>query len=799
MKVDLHIHSRYSERAPEWLFRRVGLAESYSEPKALYDSLCGRGMNLVTITDHHRIEGCLEIADRPGVFLSEQISARFPEDRCVVQMLVWGINEEEHRDLQEVRKNIYDLQKYMVNKQLAHAVAHPLYRFDDKFGLRHLEKLLLLFRHFEGMNGYRNGLLSEVTQETFRSLTREKLEEFANRHSLEPTHLEPWRKVFTGGSDDHGGIYAGMAYTEVQGSRGWEDFLNGVRKGDCTTGGRGGNPLTFSHSLNNNLRQFLNGKIGGVKGSKFFGKAFSRFMEGKDPTDLSWADKFGFIAEGLATGKIFELAKPANASLWKQFSRIFSDGDAKKRLALQMAVIVEPERRAFVVANFFVNQLAFRFFRTFIKEISNGNLLEAIREVSVLLPILAPLAPYFYAFCRQAPDRRWLREVSHGLGGVLPEGLGKEKRAWFTDTLEDVNGVANTIRKLTSASLEVGGRITVVTSRSTITITGIPIKNFEPIGEFELPEYELQKLSFPPVLEMIDYVEREGFTELIISTPGPIGLTALLAAKVLGVRTSGIYHTDFPQYVRILTDDNFLETLTWGYMKWFYDQLDRIYVNSEGYRDAWIDRGIDSAKIRILPRGLDTLLFHPSRRDEAFWVNRGVPVGQMVLLYVGRISKEKDLDVIVEAWEKMGVEASSKGMALAFVGEGPYLGALQGRLPQAVFTGVLVGLDLARAFASADVFLFPSTTDTFGNVIVEALASGVPCVVSDQGGPKDLIDHGTTGYITRGQDSGDFATHLLRLTGDAGLRRSMGEAARRSVEGRDWLEAGRAFWFGDLV
>ncbi len=799
MKVDLHLHSRYSERAPEWLFRRVGLAESYSEPKALYDSLRGRGMSFVTITDHHRIEGCLEIAERPGVFLSEQVSARFPEDRCVVQMLVWGINEEEHRDLQEVRKNIYDLQKYLVQKQLAHAVAHPLYRFDEKFSLRHLEKLVLLFRHFEGLNGYRNGLLSEVTQETFRSLTREKVEEFANRHGLDPTHSEPWRKVFTGGSDDHGGIYAGMAYTEVKESKSLEDFLNGVRSGECTIGGRGGNPLTFSHSLNNNLRNFLSVKVGGAKSSKFLGRAFSKFMEGKDPTDFSWADKFGFIAEGLATGKIFELAKPANASLWKQFSGIFSDGNAKKRLAVELATIFEPERRAFVVANFFVNQLAFRFFRTFLKEISNGNLLEAIREVSVLLPILAPLAPYFYAFCRQAPDRRWLREVSVGLNGVQPEVLENEKRAWFTDTLEDVNGVANTIRKLTAASLEVGGSITVVTSRSTITITGIPIKNFEPIGEFELPEYELQKLSFPPVLEMIDYVEREGFTDLIISTPGPIGLAALLAAKVLGVRTSGIYHTDFPQYVRILTDDNFLETLTWSYMKWFYDQLDRLYVNSEGYRDAWIDRGIAPAKIRILPRGLDTMLFHPSRRDEEFWVSRGVPAGRMVLLYVGRISKEKDLDVIVEAWEKIGGETNFSGMALAFVGEGPYLGALRARLPQAVFTGVLVGLDLARAFASAEVFLFPSTTDTFGNVIVEALASGVPCVVSDQGGPKDLIDHGTTGYITRGLDSGDFATHLLRLTGDAGLRRSMSEAARRSVEGRDWLAAGRAFWFGDLV
>ena len=113
-----------------------------------------------------------------------------------------------------------------------------------------------------------------------------------------------------------------------------------------------------------------------------------------------------------------------------------------------------------------------------------------------------------------------------------------------------MNGVANTIRKLTAAVRAEGRDLIVVTSRSTITITDIPIKNFAPIGEFELPEYELQKLSFPPILQMLDYIQREGFTELIISTPGPIGLTALLAAKVLGLRASGIYHTDFPQYLR---------------------------------------------------------------------------------------------------------------------------------------------------------------------------------------------------------------------------------------------------------
>src|SRR5207244_930482 len=179
-----------------------------------------------------------------------------------------------------------------------------------------------------------------------------------------------------------------------------------------------------------------------------------------------------------------------------------------------------------------------------------GNLIESIQDLSTLVPILLMLSPYIYSFQSQAPSRKWLREICHGIAGETPPALCNTKRAWFTDTLEDVNGVANTIRKMTAAAVNAGRDLTVVTSRTQIQITDIPIKNFAPIGEFELPEYELQKLSFPPILQMIDYIQREKFTELIISTPGPVGITALIAAKMLGLQTSGIYHTDFPQYVR---------------------------------------------------------------------------------------------------------------------------------------------------------------------------------------------------------------------------------------------------------
>jgi len=791
LKADLHLHSHHSARAPEWLFRRIGLPDSYSDPRTLFDKLRTQGMDFVTLTDHNRIEGCLEIADRPGVFLSEQVSTRFPEDRCEVHVLVWGITEAQHRALQTARENIFDLQRYLAEQHLAHAVAHPLYRVDDRLALAHVEKLILLFRHFEGVNGHRDALLGEATRSILGGLTPEQLDELANRHGLAPTHDEPWRKAFIGGSDDHGGLHPGSAWTEVAGERtSLEAFLETIRAGHCTAHGTGGTPLALSHSLYNNLRHFIGDKVAGAKSSSLLGKAFSRFMEGEDPTEFSWTDKLGFLAEGIASGKIFELAKPANASLWKQLSATFTGAEIKALLARETAGIVEPERRAFVIANFFANQLAFRFFTTFIKQLSSGNIIEAIQEISVLLPVLAPLAPYAYAFKSQAPDRPWLGEISLALNGAKPPVLQNRKRAWFTDTLEDVNGVANTIRKLTAACVAEGCDLTVVTSRSTITITGIPIQNFPPVGEFELPEYELQKLSFPPILQMIDYIQREGFTELIISTPGPIGLTALLAGKMLGLRTSGIYHTDFPQYVRILTDDNFLETLTWNFMKWFYEQLDLLYVNSEGYRRAWTDRGIAADKIRILPRGLDTTLFHPSRRDPDFWRKRGVPAGKQVLLYVGRVSKEKDLDVIVSAWSKL----QRDHLALAFVGDGPFRQEISDLLPAAIFTGYLAGLDLARAYASSDVFLFPSTTDTFGNVILEALASGVPCIVSDQGGPKDLIVHGTTGFITRALDSEDFARHVQRIAEDSSLRQAMSIAAHRTVQERNWAEAARAFW-----
>jgi glycosyltransferase involved in cell wall biosynthesis len=492
------------------------------------------------------------------------------------------------------------------------------------------------------------------------------------------------------------------------------------------------------------------------------------------------------------SGKIFELAKPANVSLWKGLSKHFARPKVKAQLAKEMEGVTEPERRTFLMANLVCEQLTFRLFEKFVQQIRTGNVIESMQALSGIAPIIVLLSPYIYAFHSQAPSRRWLREVFRQMTGTIPPALQNRKRAWFTDTLEDVNGVATTIRKMTAAGVAAGEELIVITSRRDLKIDDIPIKNFRPIGEFELPEYELQRLSFPPILQILDYVQREQFTEIIISTPGPIGLTGLLAAKMLNLQTSGIYHTDIPEYVRILTDDRFLESLAWSYMQWLYGQVDTVFVNSEQYRKCWIDRGFAPEKLKILPRGLDTDLFHPARRDPASWQRFGVNGSGVRLLYVGRISREKDLDVLAAAFDK--VRAAGQPVQLLLVGHGPYAEALAEALPDAVFLGYLTGQPLATAYASADIFVFPSTTDTFGNVVIEAQASGLPVIVSDVGGPKELVEDGVNGVVTKARDVEDVARAITLLAGDQKMRARMGDKARQSVLDRSWPGAFRKFW-----
>lgn len=791
-RVDLQVHSSFSDRPSEWILRKAGVPESYTKPRDLYDKLRERGCQYVTITDHNTIEGCLSIADLPGVFISEEVTAYFPEDGCKIHLLVWNLNQTQHAEISRLRTNIYELSAYLREQNLAHGVAHPLFSVNKKLGVDHFEKLILLFRTFDGLNGTREPLAQEVAMLCLRQLTPEKIADMSRRHGLEPTHAEPWKKSFFGGSDDHSGLYMGETWTDVEGTADLAGFLQAVMEGKGRPGGQAGDAMRFSNSIYHIILSFARDRLGSTapRGMKLLSKIAERFLEGKNPTEFSVSERIGHIAEAIKSGKALDFLKPNEPSFNRELAMYFLNSRVKSELDSIIRTETTRERRAFRMASKIANDLSYRLFNQCIDRINKGEVLESLQPATGFLPIAAAISPYFYAFHSLHGNRALLERTARHFLPELPASLKNDKRAWFTDTLEDVNGVARTIQTMSLSAKKRGRDLVTVTSRSELSIKGIPIMNFPPVGEFELPEYKLQKLSFPPMMDMVDYVERERFTECIISTPGPIGITALGAAKLLGLRTVGIYHTDFPQYVRILTEDDVLETLAWKFMHWFYSQLDLIYVNSNFYRQCWIERGIAPGKLAILPRGLDTELFNPKHRDETFWKKRGAK--HKVVLYVGRVSKEKELALLVEVAREM--EQRNVKCSFAFVGEGPYREELQGLLPDAVFTGILTGKELGIAYASADIFIFPSTTDTFGNVVIEATASGLPVLVSDIGGPAELVSGPQLGKVVPARNARAWSDALQGLLEKPIPRETLIQNVSKIQADRSWDRAFDEFW-----
>jgi len=791
-RCDLQVQSLYSDRPSEWILRKLGVPESYTQPAHIYETLKGQGFEYITITDHNRIDGCLEIADREGVFLSEKVTTYFPEDHCKIHLLVWNLTEAQHGEIQKLRRNIYDLSAYLQEEKLVHGVAYPLTSINGLLRPDHVEKLLLLFKVFDGVNLSTSQAQQDVFRYIVGKLNGEVIQSLADKHGIDAVGDKPWEKVLIGSSDDHAGLYIGGGYTEVGAAADPTEFLTQLQVGNITVHGNAGDVSRFSAGLYKIIFSYASDRLSKTapNAAKLLGRVADRFLSGENPAQLSFSERVGHVLEAVKSGKALDFLKPNDLSLNREIAFYFMDSKVKKEIDEVIRTESTPERRSFRVASKVANDLTYRLFQRGLEQINQQNYLEALQPASGMLPVVGSVAPYVFSYFNLYGDRPMWKETAARFGNGVPNVLRNEKRAWFTDTLEDVNGVARTIRTMGKAAEKAGRDLTIVTSRAGKIVEDAPIQNFHPVGEFELPEYKLQKLSFPPILDMIDYIEREKITECIISTPGPVGLSALAGAKLMGIRTTGIYHTDFPQYVRILTEDEVMETMMWNFMHWFYSQLDLIYVNSEFYKQCWINRGIPAEKLKILPRGLDTDQFNHKRKSGDFWQKRGTK--HPVMIYVGRVSKEKELEFLCEICESL--KANGVHLDLGVVGDGPYKDDMEKRLPEGLFAGVLMGDELAEAYASADLFVFPSTTDTFGNVVIEAMSSGIPAYVSDVGGPCELVTEGENGRILK---ANHLSTWVQAITDWAECPESSEQREKMALDTQarwNWSHAFEKFW-----
>jgi glycosyltransferase involved in cell wall biosynthesis len=229
-------------------------------------------------------------------------------------------------------------------------------------------------------------------------------------------------------------------------------------------------------------------------------------------------------------------------------------------------------------------------------------------------------------------------------------------------------------------------------------------------------------------------------------------------------------------------------------MIWYYAQMDVIYAPSESTRAELAAKSIPSEKIRVYPRGIDIQKFHPAKRNGLMASAYNIPSDTRKLLYVGRVSKEKNLHILANVFRSL-CEAT-QNVHLVIVGDGPYLGEMKNELAgtPCTFTGYLEGEKLTEVFASSDIFVFPSTTDTFGNVVLEAQASGLPVIVTDQGGPVENMHPGQTGLVAQGDSTESLLDNILLLISNPEMISRMAREARSYMEERSFDAAFIRTW-----
>lgn len=583
-KADLHVHSKHSNRPSEWLLRQLAAPESFTEPLAIYRRARERGMDFVTVSDHDSVAGALEIAHLPGTFLSSEVTAAFPEDGCQIHCLVLGVSEAQHAEVQRLRGNLYELRDYLRREDVVCSVAHPLFRVNGRLTLQHLEKLLVLFPRFEAPNGIHDRLQNDLARRLLSALDREVIADLAERHRLEPWGPTPWIKHLTGGSDDHGGHYIATTWTETPRAATVAEFLGHLRAGAHEPAGETGSSLRLTQSL--------------------YSIAYEWYRQRFEPLLGQRRDPFARLLRSLAEGP-----KPR---------RSFAFLPALRRAP------ETPDRATFGFASRASRSALLDLLRGAVRHGRRGRLPEALGSLAHLAPLALAAAPYLVALEAQHRDQDLLEQVA---ARFLPPGsrVLPDKRAWFVESLDGAPALAERVRRLPRLPRNIPRRLArwtpdpapdIVTcdpGPAAGALAGLAVRVFQPVATLPLPgtdpsvgpEAGPAEVILPPLLEILEHCERERYAEIVVSSPGPLGLAGLLAARLLGVRATGLYLVDPASAAQqILSDDGSGDGpagLVRGYLRWFYGRLDTVYADGPAHLEQLAGLDVGPARLRLLP------------------------------------------------------------------------------------------------------------------------------------------------------------------------------------------------------
>jgi glycosyltransferase involved in cell wall biosynthesis len=748
IRADLHLHSRHSKHPGEWVLQRLGAQESYTDVEAVYRACKARGCAFITLTDHNTIDGALELAalHPKDCFVSTEATAYFPEDGCKIHILCYGITAAQFEAIQKARENIYNLRDYLRLEGIACSVAHGTFDVNGRLTVEHLEKLILLFNTFESANGTRGESGNRLWTEVLRSLTPETIRTLVAKHGIDPWGEEPWRKGLTGGSDDHAGLFLGETYTLAEADS-VESLLEAIRGRRTLAGGRLGDHKALAYAVYKIASEYTHAK-GGVRGLPGMLSSILFQSEGPALRERMAIKRLGFrrsardqmMAQFLK--RLMEVAKvgPTRGADW-QVEQAY---DA-------LATLVDACIRELV--------------QSVQRGLSGGEAPDLFQQIATVIPAAVFSAPFFSTLRMLNQNRTIHAEL---VDRFKLAGAGCPVRTlWFSDTVSDLNGVSVTLREVAACAARMNRPLGVVgcLTDEEQALRPAGLINLPCVCSFTPQFYDAHTVRIPSLLRAIDIVAACNPSKIIVSTPGPVGLVGLLVGRLLGIPCVGVYHTDFTKQAELITDDLGVAGMVESYLRWFYARMDEIRVPTQAYIDKLAERGYPRAQMRMLRRGLDcgfsTVADATLAEAQRLWFPAG---GPPVLLYAGRVGREKNLDLLFYVCREL--KARRVAVRVVIAGDGPDLAALReqyGSDAGVTFTGRLDRELLKACYASADLFLFPSTSDTFGMAVLEAQALGLPALVTDVGGPQEIIRHGKTGYVLPADDAELWVRSAMRI------------------------------------
>ena len=769
--IDLHGHSRHSTEPTNWVRHKFPFyPESLVDPKDYYRKLKEKGMSEIALTDHNEIQGCLDL-NAAGLFcpLCAEITGHFL-DGCKVHVLVYEITVAQYHKTIELRFNIYGLVRYLRTEKINHALAHPLYSVNNLLTADHVRQLLVLFDFFE-INGARSEEFNQLVRKVVREVSGDQLEAIAQKFGIKDALTNPLKKFFIGGSDDHSGLKGAKVYTWHPGKT-IADIFSSPEKIEII--GQGSVPMDMAQDLYsilyqkikhstaleeiipyNEALQIIDTFLDQSNGHKRFLK--SLFVKAKTFFGSQQVDSSDF--QSVLISILTKVAEDKSDSKQPNHSKGWFE--------LVSSVLDESIRHI-------INHID--------EANKKGDIFEIMRSV-LSLAVLASVFPigFYLAYFIFHDTRLGARKLAAEILEKPGYELKKLRVAHLTDTFHAMNGVSRNLQQMQILAEELALDYKLIICDNQESQWGEKV--FPPVASCDLPFYPEVKMIWPPMLEMLEYFYQQDFTHIHVATPASMGLFGLGLSTIFKVPLYITHHTALPQYIRTYTEEPMAEDAMWKYLRWFYRYCDKIFVPSLYFRDDLIRNAVPPEKIVLVPKGVDTERFQPGPKPDD---------GIFRLLYVGRISSDKDLPILVDAFKLL----NRSNIKLIVVGDGPYREKMEKKLRgfPVEFTGYLEGAELVQCYQKADLFVFPSTKDTFGNVVLESHACGLPIIVTDIGGPKENVRHGFDGFIVEGLSVYALRDQIIAAIAlDKEMLQTMGKVGRKEVEKRTFKKAFEEF------